>query len=70
LTAYDQLREIGVSVETADALAPILDELPAKKREAFILWASGVSERNISKILGVSKGYVWFVIQYVKDWAK
>ena len=70
MTAYDRLREIGVSVETADALAPILDGLPAKKREAFILWASGMSERSISEILGVSKGSIYRMLGRVKSGAK
>jgi DNA-directed RNA polymerase specialized sigma24 family protein len=51
---YDRLREIGVSVETADALAPILAELPPRKREAFYLWASGMTERDIVKACGVT----------------
>jgi DNA-directed RNA polymerase specialized sigma24 family protein len=53
LTIYEQLRSIGVSVETADALEPILEGLPDKKREAFFLWASGMEQHEAAKIAGV-----------------
>jgi DNA-directed RNA polymerase specialized sigma24 family protein len=53
LTIYEQLRSIGVSVETADALEPILEGLPDKKREAFFLWASGMTQFEAAKASGV-----------------
>jgi len=53
LTIYEQLRSIGVSVETADALEPILEGLPDKKREAFFLWASGMEQQDAAKAAGV-----------------
>ena len=43
---YDKLRSIGCSVETSDALAPIVAELSDKKREAFFLWACGMSQEE------------------------
>jgi DNA-directed RNA polymerase specialized sigma24 family protein len=52
---YDRLREIGVSVETADALAPILAELPPRKREAFYLWASGMNNCQVAKEVGCNE---------------
>ena len=63
---YDRLRSIGVSVETADALAPVVAGLSPRKREAFFLWAMGVPERQISKQLGKSKGWVWFTLQSIR----
>jgi DNA-directed RNA polymerase specialized sigma24 family protein len=53
LTIYEQLRSIGVSVETADALEPILEGLPDKKREAFFLWASGMTQFEAAKTAGL-----------------
>jgi len=54
LTIYEQLRSIGVSVETADALEPILEGLPDKKREAFFLWACGMEQEDAAKLSGVA----------------
>jgi DNA-directed RNA polymerase specialized sigma24 family protein len=69
LTIYEQLRSIGVSVETADALEPILEGLPDKKREAFFLWASGMSYRSVSKTCGYSHVAVWQWIKKIqKKW--
>ena len=67
---YEQLRTIGVSIETADALAPVLEKMPKRKQEAFVLWAMGYSDRRIAKICGMSKGAVYWLIQDVKNWAK
>ena len=50
---YDRLRSIGVSVETADALAPVVASLSPRKREAFFLWAMGMSYRQTA----ISSGY-------------
>ena len=52
MTSYDRLRSIGVSVETADALAPVVDSLSPKKREAFFLWAMGYNNCEIARIIG------------------
>ena len=46
---YYKLRSIGCSVETSDALAPIVAELSDKKREAFFLWACGMSQNEAAK---------------------
>lgn len=46
---YDKLRSIGCSVETSDALATIVAELSDKKREAFFLWACGMSQNEAAK---------------------
>jgi DNA-directed RNA polymerase specialized sigma24 family protein len=67
---YDRLREIGVSVETADALAPILAELPPRKREAFYLWTSGMPERSIAKSLRMSRKTIWAMLQMLCKEAK
>jgi DNA-directed RNA polymerase specialized sigma24 family protein len=66
LTIYEQLRSIGVSVETADALEPILEGLPDKKREAFFLWASGMSYRAVGNVCGFSRTIVWRIIVKIR----
>jgi DNA-directed RNA polymerase specialized sigma24 family protein len=65
LTIYEQLRSIGVSVETADALEPILEGLPDKKREAFFLWASGMSYRAVGKACNMSYIKVWRIVKKI-----
>jgi DNA-directed RNA polymerase specialized sigma24 family protein len=64
---YDRLRSIGVSVETADALALVVAGLSPRKREAFFLWAMGMTERDIAKNLQISTRTIWQVIQYVRQ---
>jgi DNA-directed RNA polymerase specialized sigma24 family protein len=70
LTIYEQLRSIGVSVETADALEPILEGLPDKKREAFFLWACGYSWADVCKMCKMSKRDFSFMLKYVKHGTK
>jgi DNA-directed RNA polymerase specialized sigma24 family protein len=65
LTIYEQLRSIGVSVETADALEPILEGLPDKKREAFFLWACGYNNTEVGKICGYSEFWVRSIIKKI-----
>jgi hypothetical protein len=60
---YSRLRSIGCSVETADALAPILIELSDCKREAFYLWAMDIPERQIVEITGLSKGTIYRLLE-------
>ena len=55
---YDRLRSIGCSVETSDALAPIVAELSDRKREAFFLWACGMSEEDAGKSVGINQSTV------------
>ena len=59
---YDRLRSIGCSVETSDALAPIVAELSDKKREAFFLWACGMNNCEVAKELGYSEHWVRIII--------
>jgi DNA-directed RNA polymerase specialized sigma24 family protein len=66
LTIYEQLRSIGVSVETADALEPILEGLPDKKREAFFLWACGMNYRQISKATSMPRSTIFDLVKYVR----
>jgi DNA-directed RNA polymerase specialized sigma24 family protein len=66
LTIYEQLRSIGVSVETADALEPILEGLPDKKQEAFFLWASGMSYREAGQACGFSRAVMLKMIQKIR----
>jgi hypothetical protein len=63
---YSRLRSIGCSVETADALAPILLGLSEKKREAFYLWAMGDSYRKVAEAVGLSKSCICKIIQEVR----
>jgi hypothetical protein len=44
---YKILRDMGVSVETADAMAERLAKEPPRKQEALLLWASGLTFREI-----------------------
>lgn len=67
MTSYDRLRSIGVSVETADAIAPILDGLSPKKREAFFLWAMGMTYREVGEKVSWSRQYVYSVIREIKN---
>jgi NADH:ubiquinone oxidoreductase subunit E len=55
---YDRLRSIGVSVETADALAPVVAVLAPIKQKGFFLWVMGMTEQEIAKELNVSQQYV------------
>ena len=55
---YDRLRSIGVSVETADATALLLVEYSHDKREAFYLWAQGMSEAEAGKQFRLSQSTV------------
>ena len=64
---YTTLRSIGVSVETADAIAPILLGLSEKKREAFYLWAQGVTFRKIEELCGVGRMTTVRMIRYLRD---
>jgi DNA-directed RNA polymerase specialized sigma24 family protein len=64
---YDRLRSIGVSVETADALAPVVAGLSPRKREAFFLWASGMTYRETAKHIGRSIWYVQCIIKKVQN---
>jgi hypothetical protein len=53
--AYQRLRDIGISLETADAIAPDIEAWTPKKKEAFFLWAFDVPEREIETRTGVSR---------------
>jgi hypothetical protein len=63
---YDRLRSIGVSVETADALAPILETLPERKQEAFILWAMGCNWKFISRDCKMSERDIALLLKSIK----
>ena len=67
---YRRLRDLGVSVETADAVAPIVAELTPKKRAAFFLWVQGVPIREIVIETGTSVGGVYRMILRVKNNAR
>jgi DNA-directed RNA polymerase specialized sigma24 family protein len=67
MTSYDRLRSIGVSVETADALSPVVDSLSPKKREAFFLWAMGYEIREIVEHTGVSIGSIYRIIKVLRN---
>ena len=52
-TIYDRLREIGCSVETADATAEALDGTCDKKVMAFLLWLEGFDQCQSAHIAGI-----------------
>ena len=52
---YDKLRTLGVSVETADAMASEVVKLEDIKQDAFILWAGGCSYGQAAAIIPMSK---------------
>ena len=64
---YDRLRSIGVSVETADALAPVVAGLSPRKREAFFLWAMGMSWNTIKLELKMSKQTISSIITQIRN---
>ena len=66
MTSYARLRSIGVSVETADALAPIIESLSPKKQEAFFLWAMGMSYREIAASVDLPKSTICDLIIKVR----
>ena len=66
MTPYDRLRSIGASVETADALAPILESLPDRKREAFYLWAMDVPTRQVCTICGINSVELLNILELVQ----
>jgi len=63
---YYKLRSIGCSVETSDALAPIVAELSDKKREAFFLWACGMSYREAGLACGFSREIVKRIVHKIR----
>lgn len=58
MTTYTRLRSLGVSIECADELAPILDAMSERKREARILDAMGYNQAEIAKRLGCGQQHV------------
>ena len=51
MDVYGLLRSIGVSLDMALTLEPILQKLPQYKRTAYILWASGMSGREVARYI-------------------
>lgn len=56
MSVYDKLRTLGLTAETADALAPVLERYSEAKRSAFYFWAGGMTQRQACKEAGISKG--------------
>jgi DNA-binding CsgD family transcriptional regulator len=65
---YDRLRSIGVSVETADALAPVVAGLSPRKREAFFLWAMGMNNYEVARQTGYSEGTIRNILKTLRKW--
>ena len=63
---YYKLRSIGCSVETSDALAPIVAELSDKKREAFFLWACGMNNCEVAKYIGCDEKTIRNMIKKIR----
>ena len=64
---YDRLRSIGVSVETADALAPVVAGLSPRKREAFFLWAMGMNNCEVARAMGRSEFWVRSIVKKISN---
>lgn len=64
-TIYTRLRDIGCSVETADATAEALEGMSDRKVEAFMLWAMGMNNCEVAKEIGKSEHYVRGIINAV-----
>ena len=56
--AYQALREINVSVEIADAAAPMIAALPWRKQVALMLWLEGYTQNEIGAFVGRSQPWV------------
>jgi predicted DNA-binding protein (UPF0251 family) len=67
MTIYQRLRSIGCTVETSDAIEPILGSLSINKREAFFLWACGMSEKQAGKQYGMSQKVVSRIIIQIRN---
>lgn len=63
---YEKLRTLGVSVETADAMAGEVAKLEDIKQDAFILWASGCSYSAAASIIPMSKPGFFKIIKKIK----
>ena len=55
---YDKLREIGASVDTADALAGDLEKYKPRSQDIFILWLQGMKKQDIAKLYHMSNDAV------------
>lgn len=66
MSVYEKLRALGLSAETADALAPVIEKLPEPKRSAFYFWASGMTQRQACKEAGISKGQFWRILEKLR----
>jgi DNA-binding CsgD family transcriptional regulator len=63
---YDRLRSIGVSVETADALAPVVAGLSPRKREAFFLWAMGMNNCEVANKIGCDEKTIRNMVKNIR----
>ena len=59
---YDRLRSLGISVESADAITPKIQKLPRRKRDAFFLWLTGFTCREIAERLGINKSEICTIL--------
>lgn len=65
---YDKLRILGVSVETADAMAIEIVKLSDIKQDAVILWAGGLSYGAAASIIPMSKqGFHKIIVKIRKN---
>lgn len=67
MTSYDSLRSIGVSIETADALSVVIDELTPKQREIFYLWIHSKTGEDVACKLCISRQRVSEIICIIKQ---
>jgi len=61
-TIYSRLRELEIGPEVADMAAELLEPYSDKKVEALLLWLRGYNEREISKVMGMSRTWAYEVL--------
>jgi len=61
-TIYARLRELEISPEVSDITAELLESYSDKKVEALLLWLRGYNEREISKVMGMSRTWAYEVL--------
>lgn len=63
---YHRLRGLGLSIGTADELAPVIAQLSPRRREAAFLLIGGYTYREIESDFGISCDTVRFAKKEIK----
>lgn len=64
---YDKLRDIGVSVETADSMSEVMEEMEEVKQQAIILWSKGYSMGEAASIIPMTRQGFFKVIKKLRE---